>query len=149
MASCSFFGHREVYDDIGEILKSTITDLIKTKNVDVFYVGNQWKFDHMVIKVLKELKECYRDIKCYEVLAYMPKQKGEFDSENLDTIYPNVLEKTLPKYAIIKRNEWMVENSEYVITYVRYSFGGAVKFKDFAEKKNKKVINIKEIMCFD
>lgn len=36
----------------------------------------------------------------------------------------------------------MIERSDYVVTYVKYTVGGAVRFKELAEKKNKTVINI-------
>ena len=100
----------------------------------------------MVIKNLKKLSQIYPHIKYYVILAYMPKTIDE-DSylENYNTIYPDGLEKTPPKYAIHKRNSWMVKKSEYVVTYVRHSFGGAAQFKELAEKQNKQVINLYEI----
>lgn len=36
----------------------------------------------------------------------------------------------------------MIEQADYVITYVTHSWGGAAKFKELAEKKGKTVINI-------
>lgn len=46
------------------------------------------------------------------------------------------------RFAIDKRNRWMIDHSDFVITYVSRSFGGAAKFKEIAEKKNRVVINI-------
>ena len=43
---------------------------------------------------------------------------------------------------INKRNTWMINNSDYVVTYVKYSVVGAAKFKRLSEKKCKIVINI-------
>ena len=36
----------------------------------------------------------------------------------------------------------MVDKAEFVITYVEHNFGGAAKFKEYAIKKEKIVINI-------
>ncbi len=36
----------------------------------------------------------------------------------------------------------MIEHSDYVVTYVRYTCGGAAQFKELAEKKKKIVISI-------
>lgn len=36
----------------------------------------------------------------------------------------------------------MIEHSDYVISYVKYDIGGAARFKELAEKKNRIVINI-------
>ena len=57
-------------------------------------------------------------------------------------VFPDILEKTLPKFAIIKRNEWMIDHSDYVITYIEHNFGGAAKFANRAHQRNKNVINL-------
>lgn len=36
----------------------------------------------------------------------------------------------------------MIEQSDYVVTYVNHNFGGAARFKELAERKHKTVINI-------
>ncbi len=36
----------------------------------------------------------------------------------------------------------MIEKSDYVVTYVKHTAGGAGKFKELAEKKKRIVINI-------
>jgi hypothetical protein len=59
-----------------------------------------------------------------------------------DTVFPEGLEKIPPRFAISKRNRWMIEHSDYVVTYVRHSFGGAAQFKALAEKKGKKAIEL-------
>ena len=143
MKSCTFFGHRYVGDDISEILYKTITDLIENENVINFYVGNQGGFDSMVAKIIKKLKNKYSYISYAIVMAYIPK-KGEGGKDFSNTIYPEGLEFVPPKFAIVKRNNWMIEKSEFVVVYVKDLCGGAAKFKEIAEKKGKKVINIAE-----
>ncbi|MGN0468647.1 MAG: hypothetical protein ACI4GY_07995 [Acutalibacteraceae bacterium] len=143
MSACTFFGHRDTPQEIESILKEILIDLIENKNVDLFYVGNQGKFDNMVRKNLKLLKCDYLYINYMVVLAYMPgKNKENLQEDFLDTVYPDVLETTPLQYAISKRNKWMIDNSDYVITYVEHSVGGAAKFKKIAEKKGKIVINL-------
>ena len=63
----------------------------------------------------------------------------------MDTILPDGLEDVPPKYAILKRNKWMLNNADYVVTYVTRIYGGAADFKRLAEKKDKKVIEISEL----
>ena len=142
MAVCTFFGHRDAPKKIEPILKSTLIDLIENKNVDLFYIGNQGNFDCMVRNNLKELKIIYNHINYIIVLAYMPTKNNKFKYDNYETLFPLGLENTPPKFAINKRNKWMIDNSDYVITYVKYAVGGAALFKSLAEKKGKKVINI-------
>lgn len=146
MKSCTFFGHRYVFDKIQEILTSLLTKLIEN-DVDVFYVGSQGEFDHIVTNILKSLKNKYPHISHYIVLAYLPVNKDNYSinySEN--TLYPEGLESVHPKYAIIKRNQWMIEKSDYVIVYVKQSFGNSAKFKELSEKKGKNVINIADFI---
>ena len=71
-------------------------------------------------------------------------EKKRIENYN-ETIFPEGFESFHPRYAISKRNEWMIKKADIVATYVTRSIGGASKFKSLAEKKNKKVINIAEI----
>ncbi len=120
--------------------------MIENKGADIFYVGNQGNFDTMVRKNLKDLKQIHPEIKYAVVLAYMPQKKEQFDNlDYSDTIYPEGLENVPPRYAIVKRNQWMIDQSHYVVTYVTHHIGGAVKFKELAEKKKKTVFNLATI----
>ena len=104
-------------------------------------MGNNGNFDSAVHNTLRKLLSVYPDIRCYVVCAYLP-LKNSLSHNHLETIYPEGLEKTPPKFAINKRNEWMINKSDYVITCVNHPFGGAAKFKELAEKRGKTVINI-------
>lgn len=146
MSVCTFFGHRNAPNSIEQILRSTIEQLIENNNVNVFYVGNQGCFDSMVRRNLKALKKKYQNITYAVVLAYMPGESNElYYDDYSDTVFPENLEYTPPKYAIAKRNQWMVDNSDYVITYVKHSIGGAAKYKELAQRKNKTVIELAEL----
>lgn len=140
---CTFFGHKDTPMEIESILRKALIYLIENKKVDLFYVGNQGNFDSIVLKTLKLLQLNYPFIDYAVVLAYMPDSKKQADyPENIHTVYPEGFEKIPPKYAINKQNEWMLNHSDYVVTYVRYTTGGAFKFKEIAEKKSKKVLNL-------
>ena len=146
MATCTFFGHRDAHQRIEPSLRSTLIHLITDKNVDRFYVGNQGKFDYMVQRALKSLQLDYPHINYAVVIAYMPREKRELcDEDCSNTIYPEGLEKTPPKFAIIKRNIWMMDRSDYVVTYVNRIVGGAAQFKELAERKGKNVVNITDV----
>ena len=141
--TCTFFGHRDAPHTIEPYLRAAIIELIENKGVDLFYVGNQGAFDRMVIRVLRTLKEEYPKIQYYVVLAYVPHNKERSGLEDGDsTVYPECLDKTPPKYAIIKRNNWMVEKCDYAITHVTHITNGAYEFNRLAEVKGKRVINL-------
>ena len=141
--TCTFFGHRDTPYEIKPKVKTILKILIDIYDVKTFYVGNQGNFDSFVKNVLEELLTEYADIRYYVVLAYMPKVKNGYKCLD-NTIFPNEIETIPPKYAIIKRNKWMIAKADYVVTYVKYGFGGAAIFKEYAEKAGKTVINTYE-----
>ena len=105
MAASTFFGHRDCPSSIKGKLHKEIDRLICNHGVDTFYVGTHGNFDRMAYTVLKGLRERNSHIKIYRVLAYMPKLG---DTDTYDTIVPEGIETTYPRYAIIHRNYWMV-----------------------------------------
>ena len=137
---CTFFGHRNAPPGIKASLRQVLSDLIERQGVKQFYVGNQGSFDTMVRNLLAEFELTY-GIRYEVVLAYMPKRNDPlYDPEH--TVLPEGIETVPPRFAIEYRNKWMIDHSDIVITYVHRSFGGAAKFKELAEKKNKVVIQI-------
>ena len=65
-----------------------------------------------------------------------------------ETIYPEGLENVPPQFAIDKRNRWMIEQSDFVVVYVKHAIGGAVKFKNIADYKGKLFTNIADYVNF-
>ena len=139
--NCCFFGHREVTHNIREKLTAIIERLITEEGVTGFYVGNQGQFDSMVYSVLKELKAKYPHIRYTVVLAYMPdehikKVYGE------DTLFPDGMESVPKKFAISKRNDWMIQQSGFAVCYVYKVTGGAAKFREKAKKRKLRIIDV-------
>lgn len=138
MSACTFFGHRDCPSNIQDKLSAAIERLVTRRGVDTFYVGTQGAFDRLVYTALSDARERY-DIKVYRVLAYMPNPN---DADIADTILPEGLENVPPRYAIVKRNEWMLNRCDYVIAYVTHISSGSYRFVQQAEKKGKTVINL-------
>ena len=143
MQSCTFFGHRECPDSIKPKLKKVMIDLINNHDVDMFYVGNQGRFDAIVRSALRELKKEYPRIYYAIVLAYMPGKRTEYNDYS-DTMLPEGIESVHPRYAISWRNNWMLRKSDYVVTYITHSWGGAAQYADKARRQKKTVINISD-----
>lgn len=113
--------------------------LICNQQVDTFYVGTQGAFDRMAYAALVELRQRYGHIKVYRVLAYMPKPGYAVTD---DTIVPEGIETAHPRYAIVHRNNWMIDRSDYIIAYITHPTGGAYQAVERAKKKGKKIIQI-------
>lgn len=137
---CTFFGHKDTPKEIEPTLRSTLIDLIENKNTTVFYVGNNGNFDTMIRHQLEDLSHIY-PITYSVVLAYLPTEKNKYDNSS-NTIYPEGLETVPKRFAISWRNKWMIQQSDIVVTYITYSFGGAAQFKEMAERQKKHVIEI-------
>lgn len=140
----TFFGHRNIYGRIKDELESVLIDLIENHSANLFYVGNEGSFDHIVQAVLKELEPRYPHIVYEVVFAYRPKKFSEIDLTDYYAkgIYPEELVCVPKRFAIPKRNKWMLDRADTVVTYVKYELGGASQFKELAEKKGKRVINL-------
>lgn len=143
MAVCVFFGHRNTPEDIKGRLAKEIERLITQEGVSEFLVGNNGQFDAMAKTALRKMKERYPYINYSVVLAYIPGEKKIEDwMDYSESLYPDCLDGVPPKFAIAKRNEWMVTKADYVIAYVRWTVGGAAKYVQLAERRGKKVINL-------
>lgn len=93
----------------------------------------------MVIEVLCELTKIY-DIRFHVVLAYSPSMKDFSYLEH--TVMPEGIENVPPRLAIIYRNKYMLSLVDCVITYVKRPFGGAYKFKEMAQQKHTRIIEL-------
>ena len=140
MSSCTFFGHRECPDSIKIKLREVLIDLITNHDVDMFYVGNQGQFDSIVLSVLRELKKKFPQINFAVVLAYMPGKQTEYDDYS-NTMLPEGLESVHPRYAISWRNNWMLRQSDCVVTYITHSWGGAAQYTEKARNEGKTIFN--------
>ena len=141
MANCTFFGHRDCPESIKPKLREVLVDLIMNRDVKMFYVGHQGQFDAYVHSELKQLKKEYPQINYAVVLAYMPGKKTEYDDYS-DTMLPEGIEFVHPHYAISWRNNWMLKRSDYVVTYITHSYGGAAQFAEKARRTGKQMISI-------
>ena len=136
--ACTFFGHRECSGLDMLVLSDAIEDLIR-KGVDTFYVGNQGQFDRAVYSCLNQLRKYYPHIRVCVVLAYLPTDKHEYD-DMADTMYPEI--EGHPKFAIERRNRWMIDRSNFLLCHINHTWGGAYKFAKMAKRRGKIVINI-------
>ena len=133
-----FFGHKDTPESVRPFLEQEIERLIE-RGAECFLVGNQGRFDGMVLGCLRRMAEKYPGITYKVVLAYMPRT-GAFAYG--ETMLPEGLELVHPKYAIAHRNEWMVEEADAAVVYVAHGWGGAARYADLMRRKGKIVRNL-------
>ena len=145
----SFAGHSSVSrgEKLCELVKEQI---IKNANADdsiTFYLGGYGDFDEICARACRELKRAYKSIELVYVMPYITASEQEKVKEMIEyglydsSIYPPI-ETVPPKFAITKRNEWMVSNADLIIAFVKHKYGGAYKTLTWAKRKNKKIINL-------
>ena len=137
---CTFFGHRDAPESIKPLLRKVLLNLIENQGITQFYAGNQGNFDAMARTLLDELEQTH-GIRYEVVLAYLPKKEDLHIAAD-HTILPDGIENVPPRFAIEYRNRWMIDHSDFVITYVTRNFGGAAKCKQAALRKQKSVIEL-------
>ena len=139
-SNCSFS------DEEKEKLKQLLIKEIRKNPTCKFYLGGYGDFDSLCLRTLRELKTDFPDIELLFITPYIDKNysKLEFAKYHYDDIISPPLESVPRKFAILKRNEWMVDSADLVITYVKYSWGGAAKTLEYAKRKNTSFINISQ-----
>ena len=145
----TFAGHSYIpsANKIKEMVKEQIRNNIVHGQFITCYLGGYGDFDKICACACRELKKEYPDMEIVYVTPYINISEQvkikEMQSCGLcDTsIYPPI-ENTPPKFAIIKRNEWMMTNADLVIAYVNCSCGGAHKSLQVAKRRKKRIINI-------
>ena len=141
--ACTFFGHHDCPSSIKTKLRDTLIDLIENHSITMFYVGRQGSFDAMVRFALRDLVTQYPQIDYAVVLERLPPRQDKSDPRDYaDTILPDGIETVHPRFAISWRNNWMLNHSDYVVTYIIHSWGGAAKFARKANTLNKVGISI-------
>lgn len=136
---CTFFGHKDAPSSIKMRLEEIIEALIN-EGVKNYYVGNNGNFDFYVQGVLENIVKKHNDIRFSVVLSTI--NETAIGTKQKYTVFPEGLENALPKFAISKRNDWMINNSQIVITYVRHNFSNSHKWLEKAKKKGLRVINL-------
>lgn len=143
MSVCTFFGHRDCPESIKPKLREVLIDLIENHAVDMFYVGRQGAFDAIVRSVLKEFVLVYPHINYAVVLDRIPQNRDGTDNcACSNTVLPEGIEAVYPRFAISWRNKWMIKQSDYVVTYITHSWGGAAQFAEIAAHQKKTLINL-------
>ena len=145
--SCFFIGHREANERLLPRLELTIERLIVEENVRYFYVGGYGGFDRIAAAAVKHAKQKYPDITLMLVLPYHPAERPVDAPDGVDgTYYPDGLEHTPRRYAIVRTNRIMVDTCDWLVCYVRHGASNSRNLLEYAQRRaNKGLIQIKNI----
>lgn len=141
----SFFGHKDfsTRKEYKEKIFLLLEELAKNNKVEAF-IGGYGNFDSFILSCCTELKKSYKNLKIIFITPYIGKyleNRKSFLQKFDQIIYPPI-ENCHPRFAILRRNEWIINQSDKIIFYIDRNFGGAYTAMQYSLKKNKKIINI-------
>ncbi len=144
---CCFAGHREIQDrNVEETVGKMVEQLIAMHGVNEFWVGNYGAFDSLAAMAVRKLKKTYTNIRLNLVLPYLTKdivEDEEWYWQKFDTILMADIPLSTPKkFHILKTNEFMVDNTAFLICYITRSWGGAIHTFEYAERKGRTIWNV-------
>jgi len=149
MGTCIFCGHSRLYrqtEFIKEKCLTVVEKIIVSGSTDSFLIGNYGDFDSIAASVCLNLKKKYPQITVSLVVPYYRPHLDDYDRERyarFDSVITPGLEEVPYRYRVLKANEYMVDQADTVIAYVKYD-GGAAKTLAYAKrhKHKKHIINL-------
>lgn len=144
----AFLGHRNLVKskELYEEIKNAILSNTRNDETTKFYCGGYGNFDDLCASVCRSIKE-----RLDAEIVYVTPYISENEQKKIDSLiklklydyslYPPI-EATPPKFAISKRNEWIVDKADLIIAYVSHNYGGAYRSLLYAKRKNKRIINL-------
>lgn len=142
----TFCGHRDIFFKNGEEkrLEEELRKVLEEFPNAVFYLGDYGRFDGLCNSALKKLQKEYPRLRRVFVTPYLDPEYAHF--QYADEYYDEVLypftDKVIKRFAISKRNRWIVNEADLVIAYVDHEWGGAAKTLEYAVRKKKRCVNL-------
>lgn len=147
--SCCFTGHRVISgdDDIRGRLVCEVETLVNSFGVRTFYAGGALGFDTLAAECVLGLKGRYPFLRLVMALpcknqaekwSLSEKERYEKILSLADTVY--YVSEEYTSDCMLRRNDYMVENSKYCICYLRHSGGGTYYTVNRARAMEKELI---------
>ncbi len=148
-----FSGHRKLPQDCTELranLEKAIITLIE-QGVVFFGSGAALGFDQEAATIVLKLKENYPHIRLIMVLPCLPEEQSLKWNEEQKRRYYELLDKAdkvrvlSPRYTssyMLERNRHLVDNSGYLICYLRENSGGTFYTVNYAERQGLKILRL-------
>ena len=134
---CFFIGNRNAPSRIKQQLADVVEKHIIEYGVKIFTVGHYGSFDSLVKEVLRDAKKLHPEIELYLLAPYALTQKIETPKDFDGIVYPDGMEKVPKLFAIVQANRYIIEQSDYLITYCNF-IGNTRNFVKYAQSREKK-----------
>jgi len=147
----TFCGHRDVNDKrVKEELYKAISEILLPLSFSdkvTFLCGGYGVFDCLCSTVIDEIRAqgVSPTVEKIFVTPYITesyKERIEILRPHYDGVVFPPIEGVPLRFAIPRRNQWMVEQADIVIAYVTHGFGGAATTLSYAYQKKKKIVRL-------
>ena len=136
MKSCFFIGHHDAKAEVYPVLRAEVERHITQYGVTAFFVGRYGSFDHMAAQAVKEAKKYHPEVQLMMVLPYHPAIRPIEKPDGYDsTYYPWEGERVPKRLAIVKTNQRMVNDCDYLIAYAWHHLGGSGQIVEYARNR--------------
>lgn len=146
--TCCISGHRKIDKVLDHKMLRTVLETFIDNKVTTFLVGMAIGFDSFCFKLLEEIRK-QRKIR---IIACIPCEKQDLKWNIFQKLeYKRMLSKADEKlliskeytpFCMQKRNMFMVDNSNYLIIYLKNENGGTKNTFDYAKKQGISIINV-------
>ena len=137
--TCTFIGHKDCPFSVKMGIEGVILELI-SKGAKHFLVGNNGNFDYLVQLILADLLKKGFDISVSIVLSYI--YEVSISGHQELTAFPEELSNAPKRFAISKRNEYLLKKSSIIVCYVNNRFSNSFKWLEKARKKGLIIVEI-------
>lgn len=140
--SCAFFGNDYQWSRSTVVaqLKEVIVRLIEERGVDTFYVGQKWAYENDAYNAVLQIQKDKPDIKIILVVSNM-REVNEGCRKYDDFVLPDKSAVGCKRWCIVHRNNWIVENTDFIVAYNQYQ-GRAFEVCKRAKNKGVTVIEL-------
>lgn len=142
--TCTFFGEDCNVKEINKKLDSILINLVEENGINMFYMSNQNSFDKMVLKSVKALNKTYKHINYAVIISHNPNDNVFSTKLPPHTYMPYALANFTKNQAEQLKYKWMLDCSDYVITFVKSTTSIAAKFKAIAINLKREIIELSE-----
>ena len=134
----TFCGHSEVPDraQVRGWLNDVCERLIEGGAAE-FYLGGYGAFDRLCADVLHGLKRRHAHIR---LILVLPISTAPCLRKAMTKRFILRWNRCPRRYAILRRNEWMIQRCDVLVAYVTHGWGGAAKTLAYARKRKKTIL---------
>lgn len=136
--TCFFIGHRDAPDELLPALIAEAERHVTEYGVEEFVVGHYGNFDTLAGKAVREVKARHPGILLTRLLPYHPGERPMKLPDYFDGSFFPPLEGVPRRLAIVRANRYMIDHSDYLITYIWHPASNARELVEYAELKERR-----------